>query len=117
MYNNEIAQIEPKLFANLLNFTWLLLHNNKLKEIDRRTFEPLKSVKVISLYENDIKFYSYFYLYKYEEIFYMLGWFGEVIDKVKQYGFEIDWGKFLGQFHQSSNKLFVIFLIANCKTK
>ena len=34
------------------NLKYLWFENNKLKEIDRKCFEPLESIEVIEIYEN-----------------------------------------------------------------
>ena len=71
--------------------------NNKLKEIDRKCFEPLKSIEVIEIYENEgLNALSFI---KPSALMY---WYDE--EKVKKYGSISDWSQFLQQFPTQSGK-------------
>jgi Leucine-rich repeat (LRR) protein len=92
---NEIEEIDVRLFDSLSNLEYLSLDNNKLKEIDRKCLEPLKSIEVILIYENfglnAVSFIKPSTGYYYDK------------DKVKEYGSISEWNKYLQQFPQIGN--------------
>jgi Leucine-rich repeat (LRR) protein len=102
--DNEIEEIDVRLFESLSNLKRLYLSNNKLKEIDRKCFESLKSIEVILLYENVglnvlsfIKSPADKYSYDY--------------DKIKKYGSISKWNKFLQQFPELGNSIYLLIVI------
>jgi hypothetical protein len=68
------------------------LHNNKLKEIDGKCFEPLKSIEVIKIYEN-VGLNALSFKKPSAEILYDKY-------KVEKYGSISEWNQFLQQFPQ-----------------
>lgn len=56
---NEIEEIDDGLFEGLLNLKLLFLNNNRAG-IDGECFEPLKSIILIQLFDNELKLFSYF---------------------------------------------------------
>jgi hypothetical protein len=80
----------------------LWLFKNKIKEIDRKCFEPLKSIEVIELYENnDLKALSFVNpstKFSYNK------------EKVNKYGSLSDWNMFLQQFSKSGNILLNLYI-------
>ena len=53
--NNEIEEIDFRLFESLSNLKSLWLFNNKLKRIDPNTFKGHDKLEILSLYNNQIE--------------------------------------------------------------
>jgi hypothetical protein len=67
------------------------LYGNKVKEIGRKCFEPLKSIELIELYENEGLNARSFIKPSADK-----NWYNRA--KVKEYGSISKWDKFLQQF-------------------
>ena len=99
MNDNEIEEIDVRSFEHLTNLKELRLCNNKLLiEIDRKCFQPLKSIELIFLYEN-VSLDGLSCIKSSTKIWYD----DEVKEKVKKYGFVSVWSKFLLQFPDLGN--------------
>ena len=95
MSENEIEEIDVRLFDSLSNLKVLCLSNNKLKKIYRKCFEPLKSIEVIQIYENvnlnAVSFIKPSTKFLYDTY------------KVNSYGSISEWDNFLQQFPELGN--------------
>jgi hypothetical protein len=104
LYNNEIEDIDVRLFESLSTLKVLYLYNNKLKlkEIDRKCFEPLKSIELIILYENvGLNVLSFIKPS-------INHWYNK--DNIKKYGSVSKWNKFLQQFPDSGNNKYLLIV-------
>lgn len=105
LYNNEIEEIDVNSFEALSNVKWLDLQNNKLKEVDRKCFEPLRSIKVIYLHEN-VGLNAKSFIKPWTQI-----WYDDVVQEiVKQYGCISRWNRFIQQFPDSGNNIYLLIV-------
>lgn len=87
---NKLEAIDEKLFEACLKLEEIYLHDNQIKDVKRKTFEyELKSIKIISIYENQINCLSF-----YDD--------GKItvshLFKDNKYGYFSDFKEFLNQF-------------------
>lgn len=105
MNNNELVELDDKLFEHLSKLESLHLYGDKLNKIDRNCFKPLKSIQCILLFENDVKFSSFFKssLEKYP-------FWDREKEKLLKNGCIYEWDDFLEQFVEIGiNYIFIQF--------
>jgi Leucine-rich repeat (LRR) protein len=54
LYNNQIQELQPDIFNNLLKLQRLYLNNNSIKELQPNVFNNLPLLKYLSLHNNQI---------------------------------------------------------------
>ena len=96
MSYDEIEEIEVGTFDSLSNLYLLQLDNNKLKRIDRKCFESLKSIEKIDISDNDGPNYLSYNIESNSIV-------NALLNKVTKNGTVSKWDKFLEQFPELGN--------------